>query len=238
METESKYLKQIRDELKKKNGDTGHSLYNDSNAKAKYLRDIAKEIQKFDVDGGGGIFLVNGTFKEEALPYDNFTSDKSIIITTDKTSAEIQAAYNEGKLVILKSPFTYSVNPSNKEIFIYSRGLFYSVPTIQYFHPDTKYNYFYQFKFMAKSSNEFYSGRNLLGCFVVGDSGPEILPYVTDDDNGKILQVVNGKWTAVTANLESHELHGAITSEAESNNGIVSNSINGTYTVVEDGGES
>ena len=237
METESKYLKQIRDELKKKNGDTGHSLYNDSNAKAKYLRDIAKEIHKFDVDGGGDIFLVNGTFKEEVLPYDNFTSDKSIIITTDKTSAEIQAAYDAGKLVILKAPYEYRVNPS-QELFVYSRSLFYSVPTMHHYRTETKYNYFYQYKFMAKSSNEFYSGRNLLGCFVVGDSGPEILPYVTDDDNGKILQVVNGKWTAVTANLESHELHGAITSDAESNNGIVSNSINGTYTVVEDGGES
>lgn len=55
METESKYLKKIRDVLRKKNsGSSGGTIYSGPNTKAKYLNDIAKEVDKLDISGGGG----------------------------------------------------------------------------------------------------------------------------------------------------------------------------------------
>lgn len=54
METESKYLKKIRDVLRKKNsGSSSGTIYSGPNTKAKYLNDIAKEVDKLDIGGGG-----------------------------------------------------------------------------------------------------------------------------------------------------------------------------------------
>lgn len=54
METESRYLKKIRDVLRKKNaGSSSGTIYSGPNTKAKYLNDIAKEVDKLDISGGG-----------------------------------------------------------------------------------------------------------------------------------------------------------------------------------------
>ena len=54
METESKYLKKIRDMIHKKNsGSSSGTIYSGPNTKAKYLNDIAKEIDNLDIGGGG-----------------------------------------------------------------------------------------------------------------------------------------------------------------------------------------
>ena len=69
--------------------------------------------------------------------------------------------------------------------------------------------------------------------------------YIQIKPNDIIIH--GGTWDGVHTSLieafarlseNNHEAHGVVTSESESNNGIVSNSINGTYTVVEDGGKS
>ena len=91
MESENKYLKQIRDELKKKNGSTGHSLYNDPNSKAKYLRDIAKEIHKFNGGGGGSdnTVIVNVTDFDDSGDFN--------IVTLDKSYRQIEQLLLDGK---------------------------------------------------------------------------------------------------------------------------------------------
>ena len=54
METESRYLKKIRDVIHKKNTGSGSgTIYSGPNTKAKYLHDIAKEVDKLDIGGGG-----------------------------------------------------------------------------------------------------------------------------------------------------------------------------------------
>ena len=54
METESRYLKKIRDVIHKKNTGSGSgTIYSGPNTKAKYLHDIAEEVDKLDIGGGG-----------------------------------------------------------------------------------------------------------------------------------------------------------------------------------------
>lgn len=95
METESKYLKKIRDMIHKKNsGSSSGTIYSGPNTKAKYLNDIAKEIDKLDIGGGGSsdspIFIIN-CIKN--------TSNNQWYV--DKTDEEIAAAYDSGKILLL-----------------------------------------------------------------------------------------------------------------------------------------
>lgn len=119
METESKYLKQIRDELKKKNGDTGHSLYNDSNAKAKYLRDIAKEIHKYNGGGGGGS---DNTVIVNVTNYDDSGDVK--YVTLDKSYRQIEQLLLDGKDVKIYFDTTSYFDRSNVSLLIFNPVLF------------------------------------------------------------------------------------------------------------------
>lgn len=95
METESKYLKKIRDVLRKKNsGSSSGTIYSGPNTKAKYLNDIAKEVDKLDISGGGSsespIYIINA-IQDHGDYY------------ADKTNEEILATYNANKVLYLKS---------------------------------------------------------------------------------------------------------------------------------------
>ena len=59
METESKYLKKIRDEIEKKSGKAKE--HTGPNTVANYLNDIAKGVKDLDVGGGGG-GIIEGPF--------------------------------------------------------------------------------------------------------------------------------------------------------------------------------
>lgn len=213
METESKYLKQIRDELKKKNGDTGHSLYNDSNAKAKYLRDIAKEIHKFD---GGG------------------TAPTGIVhVVTIDTDYEGELEPNQWPLTMSVLEMVAALEAGDMVIFKY---------------PSSMYNYYFYLKSFDGTNSAFnyraVTFRRYPDDLTIDENGitlhAEKLEGRIEGSGGEFVDT--NIFTFYQADYHysapDHELHGAITSEADSNNGIVSNSINGTYTVVEDGGES
>lgn len=110
METESKYLKKIRDVLRKKNaGSSSGTIYSGPNTKAKYLNDIAKEVDKLDISGGGSsespvfVFAASQTEKNGQLNYDNGV-----------TRTDIINAYNSGKVVICKANFNYGIDGTRK----------------------------------------------------------------------------------------------------------------------------
>lgn len=216
MESENKYLKQIRDELKKKNGDTSHSLYNEPNTKAKYLRDIAKEIHKFDGGGTAPTGIVHVVTIDE--DYEGELETNQVALTM--SVLEIVAALEAGDMVVFKHPssmFNYyfylkSFDGSNSA-FNYRAVQFRRYPDNLVFHDDS-----------ITFQTEELEGR-------IEGSGGEFV-----DTNVFTHYWGDFHYSAPTS--PNHELHGAITSNAESNNGVVSNSINGTYTVVEDGGES
>lgn len=119
MESENKYLKQIRDELKKKNGSTGHSLYNDPNSKAKYLRDIAKEIHKFNGGGGGGS---DNTVIVNVTNYDDSGDIK--YVTLDKSYRQIEQLLLDGKDVKIYFDTTSYFDRSNVSLLIFNPVLF------------------------------------------------------------------------------------------------------------------
>lgn len=82
METESRYLKKIRDVLRKKNaGSSSGTIYSGPNTKAKYLNDIAKEVDKLDISGGGSsesaIFMKGGNIWERYITAEKIT-DKEL----------------------------------------------------------------------------------------------------------------------------------------------------------------
>lgn len=119
MESENKYLKQIRDELKKKNGSTGHSLYNDPNSKAKYLRDIAKEIHKYNGGGGGGS---DNTVIVNVTDYDDSGDVK--YVTLDKSYRQIEQLLLDGKDVKIYFDTTSYFDRSNVSLLIFNPVLF------------------------------------------------------------------------------------------------------------------
>lgn len=95
METESKYLKKIRDVLRKKNsGSSSGTIYSGPNTKAKYLNDIAKEVDKLDISGGGSsyespLFIIHL----------NITPSGT---TIRETVTQVEDAIRNGKIVYLQ----------------------------------------------------------------------------------------------------------------------------------------
>lgn len=95
METESKYLKKIRDVLRKKNsGSSSGTIYSGPNTKAKYLNDIAKEVDKLDISGGGSsyespFFIVKT----------RTVGNKTVMV---QTIAAVEEAIFNGKLIYLQ----------------------------------------------------------------------------------------------------------------------------------------
>lgn len=112
METESKYLKKIRDEIEKKSGKTKE--HTGPNTVANYLNDIAKGVKDLDVGGGGGgtvegpFSFTNETTDTSGLfdcEYKAQVTDKKILysnIEKDKTTGDI------------KNTFTVTMNAPNK----------------------------------------------------------------------------------------------------------------------------
>lgn len=119
METESKYLKKIRDVLRKKNsGSSSGTIYSGPNTKAKYLNDIAKEVDKLDISGGGSsespFFFI--TTKTLHTP----DGDKDVMV---QNVADVETAITAGKIIYLKQgtgliPFT--LNGQDNFIFMTS----------------------------------------------------------------------------------------------------------------------
>lgn len=98
METESKYLKKIRDVLRKKNsGSSGGTIYSGPNTKAKYLNDIAKEVDKLDISGGGSseypVFIIKTN--TEVTPDGPVTS-------MVQTVPQVEEAISAGKVIFLQ----------------------------------------------------------------------------------------------------------------------------------------
>ena len=104
METESKYLKKIRDEIEKKSGKAKE--HTGPNTVANYLNDIAKGVKDLDVGGGGG-GIIEGPFSFTNETTDtsgtyNATvkaevTDKKILYSSvekDKTTGDIKNSYS------------------------------------------------------------------------------------------------------------------------------------------------
>ena len=98
--------------------------------------------------------------------------DGTTSYSADKTFDEIRAASNEGKMCILKH--------KNK---IYMMAIGGSKTQAKF----SRCNENKLYTFVVSSGNGWYHGEYYA------------LPSVTTDDNGKILRVVNGVWTAVTS---------------------------------------
>jgi len=122
METESKYLKKIRDVLRKKNsGSSSGTIYSGPNTKAKYLNDIAKEVDKLDISGGGSsespIFVVTVSVSG---------NNASIVQTTQ----EVDEAIENGKIIYLKyNDYVLSYKKTSKQGGV-NYYIFEGVPTI------------------------------------------------------------------------------------------------------------
>lgn len=98
METESKYLKKIRDVLRKKNsGSSSGTIYSGPNTKAKYLNDIAKEVDKLDISGGGSsespFFIVKT--RTDVTP-------DGPVTTMVQSVAQVESAIEAGKIIFLQ----------------------------------------------------------------------------------------------------------------------------------------
>ncbi len=98
METESKYLKKIRDVLRKKNaGSSSGTIYSGPNTKAKYLNDIAKEVDKLDISGGGSsespLFIIKTN--TEVTP-------DGPVIRMIQTVPQVEEAISAGKVIFLQ----------------------------------------------------------------------------------------------------------------------------------------
>ncbi len=85
METESKYLKKIRDEIEKKSGKT--EAHTGPNTVPNYLNDIAKAVKDLDIGGGGG--TVEGPFS-----FTNETTD-----TSGTYNATVKAEVTDKKIL-------------------------------------------------------------------------------------------------------------------------------------------
>ena len=91
--------------------------------------------------------------------------------SADKTFDEIKSASNEGKICILKH---------KTSIYIMTMGIGNTYVSFSRCYLNKLYTF-------AVGSNNAWNYIEY-----------RALPIVTTDDNGKILQVVNGVWTAVT----------------------------------------
>ena len=95
METESRYLKKIRDVIHKKNTGSGSgTIYSGPNTKAKYLHDIAEEVDKLDIGGGGS------TYESPFYIVKTRTvNDKTVMV---QSVADVENAIYTGKLIYLQ----------------------------------------------------------------------------------------------------------------------------------------
>ena len=147
------------------------------------------------VYGGGGDFVTKTELNEHTNNSDiHVTADEKALFSEKEifmavygttTSAEIEAAYQAGKAIFCKAPNlikalfiplkerTLGSNPSYKFFGIYDKNRLveFVLDPASIEGPET----------WSYSVIKF-----------------ELVPAVTAHDNGKILQVVNGVWTAVT----------------------------------------
>ena len=122
METESRYLKKIRDVIHKKNTGSGSgTIYSGPNTKAKYLNDIAKEVDKLDIGGGGSlespIFVVTVSV----------SGNNAYIV---QTTQEVDEAIENGKIIYLKyNDYVLSYKKTSKQGGV-NYYIFEGIPTI------------------------------------------------------------------------------------------------------------
>lgn len=98
METESKYLKKIRDEIEKKSGKT--VTHEGPNTVPNYLNDISKAVKNLDIGGGGG-GIIEGPFSftnETKRGTGNKTTD-SVEISNDVVDYKSVTTNSDGMVI-------------------------------------------------------------------------------------------------------------------------------------------
>lgn len=115
METESKYLKKIRDEIEKKSGKT--VTHEGPNTVPNYLNDISKAVKNLDIGGGGGI--IEGPF--------SFTNETKRG-TGNKTTDTVEIS---NEVIDYKSVTTNSDNIDIKELKINPASADNSYPNVE-----------------------------------------------------------------------------------------------------------
>lgn len=95
METEAKYIKKIRDALKKKTGGVS-KIFSGPNTKAKYLNDIAKTIDGMDI--GGKELEKNKVFLIHTYTASDDSEKASVTFT------ELNTKFADGYAILLQRP--------------------------------------------------------------------------------------------------------------------------------------
>ena len=95
METEAKYIKKIRDALKKKTGGVS-KIFSGPNTKAKYLNDIAKTIEGMDIGG-------KELEKNKVFIIRTYTAP-SDIEKASVTFTELNTKFADGYAILLQRP--------------------------------------------------------------------------------------------------------------------------------------
>lgn len=162
METESKYLKKIRDVLRKKNsGSSSGTIYSGPNTKAKYLNDIAKEVDKLDISGGGGSSYESPFY---IVRMDYSISGAYMIPSVE----EVEEAIRNGKIVYFKMdnkllPYSTTSKIDGVDYFIFK-----SIPEyISHEDSDPQYISFITTTIKVSKANKAVSGRtDTSDCYV------------------------------------------------------------------------
>lgn len=161
METESRYLKKIRDVLRKKNaGSSSGTIYSGPNTKAKYLNDIAKEVDKLDISGGGSSY--ESPFYIVRMDY---SISGAYMIPSVK---EVEDAIRNGKIVYFKLdnkllPYSTTSKIDGVDYFIFK-----SIPTyISHEDADPQYISFTTTTIKVSKVDKAVSGRtDTSDCYV------------------------------------------------------------------------
>lgn len=95
METEAKYIKKIRDALKKKTGGVS-KIFSGPNTKAKYLNDIAKTIEGMDIGG-------KELDKDKVFIIPTYTAPGDIE-KASVTFTEMNIKFSDGYAILLQRP--------------------------------------------------------------------------------------------------------------------------------------
>lgn len=137
-----------------------------------------------------GVFYVNAVKKESP---DN--SDTEWYCTIDKTENEIRSAYNAGLNVCCRLQVSSNHNLIMPLSYCNNNSVFFSTFTGHSIVGNSG-NFLCEFVVMSDTLCivSFYDVKQNAA-----------LPEVTSADNGKVLMVVNGKWTAVNLNLTVDE---------------------------------
>lgn len=129
METESRYLKKIRDVIHKKNTGSGSgTIYSGPNTKAKYLHDIAEEVDKLDIGGGGSTY--ESPFFVATVGY---SVGSAYMI---QSIQQMEDAISNGKIIYLKYGNKVLSYRETKKINNVDYYVFDSIPSYQIDEPN------------------------------------------------------------------------------------------------------